>query len=77
MYYGRTEGERGYKEYGAVIVVTKVLDIKYGYDLYSPWSGCVYKIIKEISDNTLKQYFSIEIDSVRWIADPKIIGNVS
>ena len=47
VFYGRTEGETGYKEYAAVIVRTNEQDLDYGYDMYEEPRNS-YQILKEV-----------------------------
>lgn len=73
VFYGRTDGEIGYKEYGAVIVLTNEIEkLSYSHDLYDPHPNCEYQILKEIADHDLKA-FSADgqvPSSVDWIKDP-------
>ena len=74
VFYGRTDGLIGYKEYGAVIVMTKEIEnLRYSHDLYDPYSDCEYQIIKEISDNDLKKFDADgrkSLSSVGWVENP-------
>ena len=74
VFYGRTEGETGYKEYGAVIVLTtEVKNLRYSYDLYDPYHDCKYTILKEIGDDELKIFTDDgkrPFNTVSWITNP-------
>jgi hypothetical protein len=66
VYYGRTEGETGYKEYGTLIVVTAENDIQYGKDVYEePFNK--YRILKEISDSELLSEYDQKVNTKGWI----------
>lgn len=54
VYYGRTDGTIGYKEYSCVVVrTTETGSLSYFDDLYEPHPGCDYKILFEVPPERL------------------------
>ena len=54
VFYGRTDGTPGYKEYTCVVVkTTETATLKYSVDLYTPSTGCDYKILFEVPPERL------------------------
>jgi hypothetical protein len=54
VFYGRTDGTPGYKEYSCVVVrTTETGQLRYYGDLYEPMAGCNYKVLYEVDMNKL------------------------
>ena len=75
VYYGRTDGTPGYKEYSCVVVrTTETGSLSYFDDLYEPHPGCDYKILFEVPPESLsslcKKAGVNENSCGGWIKEP-------
>lgn len=75
VFYGRTDGTPGYKEYSCVVVRTaETGQLRYYGDLYEPMAGCNYQVLYEVDMNKLHSLCSkagLEIpNSPQWIRSP-------
>lgn len=75
VYYGRTDGTPGYKEYTAVVVkTTETASLQYFDDLYEPSPGCDYKIMFEVPPERISylcQKAGVNEGSVGgWVQEP-------
>lgn len=75
VFYGRTDGTIGYKEYSAVVVkTTETEDLHYFDDLYEPRAGCDYEVLFEVDvDNLPMLCRKAGVDKpniVGWVESP-------
>ena len=74
VYYGRTDGTIGYKEYSCVVVrTTETASLSYFDDLYEPHPGCDYKILFEVPPErlgSLCQKAGVKECGGGWIKEP-------
>jgi len=74
VFYGRTDNERGCKQYGAVVVFTTAKKIDYYDDVYEP-KGEKFKVLCEIGDHELRRLAAQEPvcrvpSSSGWVQPP-------
>jgi hypothetical protein len=76
VYYGRTDGTPGYKEYGAVIVRVRidVPDINYYEDIYEVSDD--YEILGVLSDTQLKETYGVSIREKGWVKDQELMHSI-
>ena len=75
VFYGRTDGTPGYKEYTCVVVrTTETVSLLYFDDLYEPHEGCDYKILFEVPMDRMKSLCKKagvnNITIVGWVESP-------
>ena len=75
VFYGRTDGTPGYKEYTCVVVRTaETVKLRYHDDLYEPMQGCNYQILYEVPMSNMPSLCAQagveKPDCVQWILSP-------
>lgn len=75
VFYGRTDGTIGYKEYSAVVVKTAETDqFRYLDDLYDPHPQCKYTVLFTVPPREMpilcKKVGVKEPDTVGWVKSP-------
>lgn len=75
VFYGRTDGTPGYKEYTCVVVRTaETGKLRYHGDLYEPAQGCNYEILYEVPMSNLPSLCARagvqEPDGPQWVRPP-------
>lgn len=70
VYYARTDGTIGYKEYGAVILHTALSSISYSFDIYDEYYENEYFVVWTISNAELKSKFDVTLNERGWIGEP-------